>query len=301
METLKNFIFSSSGVVGKARPVLHKSKNEKINIYWGLKMDKDISINTLFFLTKLNTLRNLNCNIIILVADIHTLIDSSFNQTYNDTQIDFFINKIKNLINLFSTNDHNNTTITIIKGSQFQLDKAYILDIFKLISYYKINELCEDFKIDPMKSTFREVLHPLLQCLDEEYIKKHFDIDIDCQIGYYHQLKYYTFSKKNADKLDFKKRLYVLFDVPINLIYNPLYIYYNNLQYKYYLKSYTLNELLYIGYVLFEFCKNIDALIDNSKEIRKLGHCDNKEELIEKLSDFIPTIIKTIIKTINSI
>ena len=87
MDTLKNFIFSSSGIVGKARPILHKSKNEKINIYWGLKMDNNISINTLFFLTKLNTLRNLNCNIIILVADIHTLIDSSFTQKYNDNQI----------------------------------------------------------------------------------------------------------------------------------------------------------------------------------------------------------------------
>lgn len=293
MDNLKNFIFSSSGIVGKAKPVLSKNKNnEKLNVYWGIKMDKDISITTLFFLIKLNQLRYLNCNIIILVADIHTLIDSSFTQSYTNIQIDGFISKLKHIINLF--NNDTDTSINIIKGSEFQLDKSYILDIFKLVSYYNINELCDDFKIDPSKSTFKEVLHPLLQCLDEEHIKSQCNIDIDFQIGYYHQLKYYTFTKKNADKLDFKKRLYVLFDIPVNLVFNPLHLYYNNLQFKYYLKFYTIKELSFIFYTLFFFCKEIHKLNSMIDTIKSLESCDDKDKLVEQISNIIPSIMKTI-------
>ena len=87
---------------------------------------------------------------------------------------------------------------------------------------------------------------------------------------------------------------YVLFDIPINLVYNPLHLYYTHLQLKYYLKFYTIQELSFISYTLFLFCKEIQKLNSMLNTIKPLEKCDDKDKLVEQISNIIPFIMKTI-------
>lgn len=272
-DDFKNFIFSADKIVGKSKPIIANEKNNKINIYWGVKVSNQININIIFFINKLMELQKFNCNIIILIADIHTLIDSSF--SFKDSEINSFIAKLEKALSLIKLKDNNE--IKLIKGSQFQLDKTYILDVFKLISFYNISELCQEFDLDIKDSSFKEILHPLLQCLDEEYINKTKNIDIDCQIGYNHQHKYYVFNKKTSEKMNFKKRLYVLFDIPIQLINDPMPLYYNQNFFIYYLKKYDKQTLKFIQNIFINFTSYIENDLNEAfKNLDKINDYDKK-------------------------
>jgi hypothetical protein len=55
------------------------------------------------------------------------------------------------------------------------------------------------------KDSFKTILHPLLQSLDEHYIDNTYNINIDMQIGMEYQYRYYTFVKKITQNLIIKK------------------------------------------------------------------------------------------------
>lgn len=254
---INSFISSTDSNVGKKKPIINKNKTEKINILWGLQIKHNIDITFLYFINKFIQLDNINCHIYILIADIHTLIDKSFNKTYN-SNIDKYIDKITNFIKLFINQDK----FTIIKGSDFQLNKEYILDTYKILTNYNIDNLCQELNINTKKDSFKNILHPLLQSLDEHYIDKTYNINIDMQIGMEYQCRYYTFVKKNNAKLDYKKRLYCLFYIPFELIENPIYLFQLNHYYTQHLQNFNIKTLLFIFNILKEL-NNKYGMVDN--------------------------------------
>ena len=46
---------------------------------------------------------------------------------------------------------------------------------------------------------FKDVLHPILQTLDEAHIMEIANLEVDCQVGYTKSIKQYVFSKKNLN------------------------------------------------------------------------------------------------------
>ena len=187
-----------------------------------------------------------------------------------------FITNLWNLIDSYILTDEERSKINIIKGSDFQLDANYILDMYKLISIHgSIKDYCNEFDLDINNISFNTILDPILQTLDEEHIKKIIGKDIDCQIGYSYNIKQHTFSKKSMIKLGYKAKTYILYDIPKTLITNPIYINSNN----FISMVYTLNT------VTLDFI--INSLLDNAKLKKIWG--DDEIEKDRKLLDSMST------------
>ena len=263
-----------SNIVGRNKSFNHKLKNGLFSIYWGIKVNNMIDFKIIYILNKIIDLIKLGHTITILIADIHTILNNT--NISIETETKKFINNLWNLIDSYTLTEEERSKINIIKGSQFQLDSNYILDMYKLISIHgSIKDYCKDFELDINNISFNTILDPILQTLDEEHIKKITDKEIDCQLGYSYNIKQHTFSKKSMIKLGYKAKTYFLYDIPNTLIINPIYINSNN----FISMIYTLNaETL-------DFIINI--LLDNGK-LKKIW-ADDEIEKDRKLLDSMST------------
>jgi tyrosyl-tRNA synthetase len=259
-----------SNIVGRNKSFNHKLKNGLFNIYWGIKVNNMLDFKIICILNKIIELIKLGNTITILIADIHTILNNRNIPIESETKK--FINNLWNLIDSYTLTDEERGKINIIKGSDFQLDANYILDMYKLISIHgSIKDYCNEFDLDINNISFNTILDPILQTLDEEHIKKIIGKDIDCQIGYSYNIKQHTFSKKSMIKLGYKAKTYILYDIPKTLITNPIYINSNN----FISMVYTLNT------VTLDFI--INSLLDNAK-FKKIW-ADNEIEKDRKLLD----------------
>ena len=95
----------------------------------------------------------------------------------------------------------------IVKGSDFQLNKDYFIDLLKLSSYTSINDAKRagsevvKFGDNPKLSG---LIYPLMQSLDEEYL------GVDIQYGGVDQRKILMFARENLPKLNYKSRIEIM-------------------------------------------------------------------------------------------
>ena len=273
-EQFNNVLNNISNIVGRSKSFNHKLKNGLFSIYWGIKVNNMLDFKIICILNKIIELIKLGNTITILIADIHTILNNRNIPIESETKK--FITNLWNLIDSYILTDEERSKINIIKGSDFQLDANYILDMYKLISIHgSIKDYCNEFDLDINNISFNTILDPILQTLDEEHIKKIIGKDIDCQIGYSYNIKQHTFSKKSMIKLGYKAKTYILYDIPKTLITNPIYINSNN----FISMVYTLNT------VTLDFI--INSLLDNAKLKKIWG--DDEIEKDRKLLDSMST------------
>ena len=273
-----------SNIVGRNKSFNHKLKNGLFSIYWGIKVNNMIDFKIIYILNKIIDLIKLGHTITILIADIHTILNNTNISIENETKI--FISNLWKMIDSYILTEEERSKINIIKGSHFQLDSNYILDMYKLISIHgSIKDYCKDFELDINNISFNTILDPILQTLDEEHIKKITDKEIDCQLGYSYNIKQHTFSKKSMIKLGYKAKTYFLYDIPNILITNPIYINSNN----FISMIYTLNTetLDFIINILLDNAKLkkiwADDEIEKDRKLLDSMSTDNKCEIIIKL------------------
>ena len=139
----------------------------------------------------------------LLLADIHGALD---NTPWNVLEQRF--QHYKNTIMLmFKSIGADIKEFEIVKGSDFQLEKEYILDFFKLATYTSINDARRagsevvKFGDNPKLSG---LMYPLMQALDEEYL------GVDIQYGGIDQRKILMFARENLGKLGYKPRIEVM-------------------------------------------------------------------------------------------
>ena len=269
-----------SHIVSKKKSFKYKLKNGLFNIYWGVTVSHNLDFKLLFIFNKIITLIKLGHNITILIADIHTILDTPNN--FNEYNTKLFIENIENLTKSYNLSEMELSRIKIIKGSQFQLTKEYLLDLFKLISINgTIKEYCNEFDLDINTISFNNVLHPILQSLDEEHIKQILDFEIDCQIGYSNNIKQYIFSKKKMVQLGFTAKTYLLYDIPKYFITNPLYL--NTTTFISIINTFDSNTLVFIIETLITF----KSLKNNNEIEKKLFKSMSNEEICDNISNLI--------------
>ena len=278
-----------SNIVGRKKSFNYKLKNGKFNIYWGIKVNKFMDFKILIIFNKIIELVKLGHTITILIADIHTILDNPTNII--DEQTPIFIDNLYILLNTYKLTEEERSKINIIKGSEFQLESSYLLDMFKLISIHgSIKDYCTDFDLDINSVSFKNVLDPILQSLDEEHLKKITCNEIDCQIGYIHNIKLHSFSKKNMVKLGYKAKTYLLYDIPEILITNPLYFNVQNFISRLYTLDtptldYMINNLLDYGMLIdYWSCQQIEEDRNTMNILDNIKKCDIINILISKLN-----------------
>lgn len=95
----------------------------------------------------------------------------------------------------------------LVKGSSFELQKDYILDVLKYSTFTTVHDAKKSasevvkFGDNPKVSG---LIYPIMQSLDEEYL------GVDVQYGGTDQRKIFVFSRENLPKMGYKPRIEVM-------------------------------------------------------------------------------------------
>lgn len=141
----------------------------------------------------------------ILLADIHAHLDNMKTPfELLDRRVEFYKAELKELYKAIGIDV---SKIEFIKGSDFELDKKYTLDMYRLSALSTIERAkhaaAEVVKMDD-NPKLSGCLYPILQTLDEEYL------DVDIQYGGVDQRKIFGFARESHPKIGQKKRVEIM-------------------------------------------------------------------------------------------
>ena len=200
-----NLITNNLEEVMNEKELVNIIKDRDIRIYWGISPIKSIDIGILLPLAKIAELLKAECQVTILFADLHGFLDSS-KHTWNRStyKIKYYKKIIKIILNKFNTSTEK---LKFIIGSEYQFIKNYTFDFYKLMSIiptkvisHAVNGVIKKRNLVNASS----IIYPVLQILDEEYLK------IDAQLGGYEQKKIFELSDKYLPKLGYSKKVHLI-------------------------------------------------------------------------------------------
>jgi len=173
---------------------------KKLSVYIGTAPTGIPHIGYFSWAIKLVDLINAGFKVKILLADLHAALDNTpwevLEHRYN-----FYASIIPKIMEAMGADT---SKIEFVKGSSFQLSKEYILDIFKMSSSTSTND-CHRAASEVVKMgespRLSGYIYPLMQALDEEYLK------VDMQIGGVDQRKIFVLAREQLPKIGYKKRI----------------------------------------------------------------------------------------------
>jgi len=149
---------------------------------------------------KLADLLNAGFKVKILLADLHAALDNTPWELL-EHRYKFYEKIIPLMIKALGAPVEN---MEFVKGSDFQLSREYILDLFQISSNTSVHD-CHKAASEVVKMgdspKLSGYIYPLMQALDEEYLK------VDMQIGAVDQRKIFVLAREQLPKLGYKKRV----------------------------------------------------------------------------------------------
>lgn len=173
--------------------------------YIGLATTGKIHIGYFIPMIKVGDFLNAGFKFTILLADIHAHLDDQkapFNLL--DHRVKYYKEVISAMISALGIDTKN---LEFKRGSDFELDKNYTLDMYRLAAINTLERAKRAaagvvrFGENPKLSGF---IYPILQALDEQYM------DMDVQYGGIDQRKILVFARENLPKLGYKARVEVM-------------------------------------------------------------------------------------------
>ncbi len=136
----------------------------------------------------------------ILLADVHGALDNCPWELL-EKRFEYYSIVIKGMLKSAGADL---SKLEIVKGSSFQLQKDYQMDLLKLSSFVSVHDATKAAS-DVVKSgenpKISGLIYPLMQALDEEYLK------VDIQYGGSDQRKIMVFARENLPLLGYKPRI----------------------------------------------------------------------------------------------
>lgn len=179
-----------------------KSKKE-FSVYWGTMPTGSISIAYFFPMLKIADLLKAGCRVKILLADLHAALDSVPWEEL-EKRYEYYRGAI---ITILKTIGVSIDKLEFVKGSDLQIDKNYFHDVLKLSTLSSIKD-CKKAASEVVKfgdnPKLSGVIYPLMQALDEEYLK------VDAQLGGNDQRKIMVYARENLPKIGYKARIELL-------------------------------------------------------------------------------------------
>jgi tyrosyl-tRNA synthetase len=136
----------------------------------------------------------------ILLADLHGALDNC-PWPLLEKRYEYYSIVIKEMLKSAGADT---THLEIVRGSDFQMSKEYVLDLFKLSTQTPIHDAHKaasdvvKFGDNPKLSG---LIYPLMQALDEEYLK------VDVQYGGVDQRKIMMYAREYLPKAGYKPRI----------------------------------------------------------------------------------------------
>ncbi len=174
-------------------------------VYWGTAPTGAPHIGYMLPMLKVADLLKAGFKVKILLADIHAALD---NVDWNvlDDRYKYYEKIIPLLIQSVGVDTKN---LEFVKGSSFQLEQYYFLDVLKLTTFNSVrdatraaSEVVKNVEGDSAKLS--GLIYPLMQGLDEEYLKA------DAQLGGTDQRKIFVLARENNPKVGYKSRIEIM-------------------------------------------------------------------------------------------
>lgn len=176
-----------------------------LKVYWGTAATSMPSIAYFVPMMKIKDLVMAGCEVIILIADLHAVLDnlkSTFEQIGHRSE--YYMIIIKALLTSLNVDINK---IKFVKGTEFQLSKEYTLDMYKAHSLITVNE-AKHAGAEVVKQSehpkMTGLMYPTLQALDEQYL------GVDVQTGGIDQRKLFMHARNIMPQLGYKKRMYLM-------------------------------------------------------------------------------------------
>jgi len=181
---------------------LLKSKKD-ISVYWGTMPTGSISVAYFFPMLKIADFLKAGLKVKILIADLHAALDGVSREVL-DYRTKYYQEAIKTMLKTIKVDT---TKLEFISGSSIQLNKNYFDDLLKL-STYTSSKIAKKSAAETIKlgenPRLSGLIYPLMQALDEEYLK------VDLQFGGMDQRKIMVFSREYLPKLGYKPRIQLI-------------------------------------------------------------------------------------------
>lgn len=184
------------GVLAEGRPV---------KIYWGTAPTGRPHCGYWVPMTKLADFLKAGCEVTVLLADLHAFLDNmKAPLELVAYRVEYYRRTIVAMLKAIGVPIEK---LKFIVGKDYQLTSDYTLDIFRLSNIVSQND-AKRAGADVVKQVANPLLsgliYPLMQALDEEYLK------VDAQFGGVDQRKIFVLAEENLPSLGYKKRAHLM-------------------------------------------------------------------------------------------
>lgn len=176
-----------------------------LRLYWGTAPTGKPHCGYFVPMTKLAHFLKAGVEVTVLLADLHAFLDNmkatletvNYRAKYYELAIKAILRSLNVPIE----------KLKFVVGSSYQLSSEYTLDIFRMSNIVSQND-AKRAGADVVKQVANPLLsgliYPLMQALDEEYLK------VDCQFGGVDQRKIFVLAEENLQSLGYKKRAHLM-------------------------------------------------------------------------------------------
>jgi len=180
-------------------------KERDLVIYWGTAPTGRIHIGYLIPFTKLADFLEAGSKVKVLIADIHAFLDSQKTpEELLDLRSKYYEKVIKETLKAMKVPVEK---LEFVKGSSYQLSKEYTRDVYRFASIVT-NAEAKKAGAEVVKQSdnprMAPLLYPLLQALDEKYLK------VDAQFGGSDQRKIFVLAHEYLPKLGYRQRIHFM-------------------------------------------------------------------------------------------
>lgn len=181
---------------------LLKSKKTPV-IYWGTATTGKPHIGYILPALKIADFLKAGFEVKILLADIHATLDNVPWEAV-EKRYEYYKKIIPLLIKSVGADTKN---LKFVRGSDLELNPKYMYDLLKLSSLVSVHDASKASS-DVVKAVenpkLSGIIYPLMQALDEEYLK------VDCQLGGTDQRKIMVLAREMLPKLGYKSRIEIM-------------------------------------------------------------------------------------------
>lgn len=170
-------------------------KKGKGSVYCGYETSGQVHIGTMVTVQKLAEFQKAGLDIIVLFADIHTLLNMKGEMDWIEKMVEYWKH-------CFIALGLDPKKTKFVKGSDFQLKPQYFHDLLSLGTDVTVNRATrsmQDIARDPEHAHVSQMMYPLMQAVDV----KHLDVDI-CYGGI-EQRKIHMLAREELEKIGYKK------------------------------------------------------------------------------------------------
>ncbi|MBS3084812.1 tyrosine--tRNA ligase [Candidatus Pacearchaeota archaeon] len=181
-----------------------KSKKD-FSVYWGTMPTGSVSLAYFFPMMKIADFLKAGLKVKILLADLHAALDSVPWEIL-EKRYKYYREAITLILKTIGVDLKK---LEFVKGSELQLNKNYFEDLLKLSTITSLHDSAKAAS-EGIKSASGEnirlsgMIYPLMQALDEEYLK------VDAQFAGVDQRKIMVYAREYLPKMGYKERVEIM-------------------------------------------------------------------------------------------